>query len=141
MPAVARDGRPSATTSSPRAWSGDERVGALEQHDAAEPLACLENAGETMRGDLLRLLAEQPCELALVRCQDARRRPLPGLELEERVCIDDGGQLGLGEHASNDLLRPGAAAEPRPDRDRARLLRKLEHDVGGGRSDDAVGLG
>ena len=141
VPAVARDGKAERDDEQPSAWSGHERVGSLEQHHAPEPLACLENAGETMRSDLFRLLAEQPCELAFVRCQDTWRGPLPGLELEERVCIDDGGEPGLGEHASNDLRRPGAAAEPRPDRDRARFLSKLERDVRGGRSDEAVGFG
>ena len=79
-----------------------------------------------MRGDLLRLASEQARELALVRGEDARRRPLARLELEERVGVDDRRQLDLREQPADERLRLISAAEARPDRERLRLRRRLE---------------
>ena len=54
-----------------------------------------------MRGDLLRVAAEEAAELSLVRSQDARRGPVTRLELEERVRVHDRGQRDLGEKAAD----------------------------------------
>ena len=94
-----------------------------------------------MRSDLLRLLAEQPCELAFVRRQHTRRGPLPGLELEERVCIDDGGQLASASTRRTTSVGPAPRPSPGPIAIAPAFCSKLERDVRGGRSDDAVGFG
>jgi hypothetical protein len=71
----------------------------------------------------------------------SRGRAVAGLQLEERVGVDDDRQLHLGEHTLHELLRPGPATEPRPDRDGARLLRELDDCVGCTLGDHAVVVG
>ena len=79
-----------------------------------------------MRRDLLRLAPEQARELALVRGEDARRRPLARLQLEERVGVDDRRQLDFGEQPPDERLRLRLTPEAGPDGERPRLRRRLE---------------
>ncbi len=140
MPAVASDGRPSADTSSPRSGAATSVSGPLSSTTQPNRSDASRTASRRCAAISADVAAEQTGELALVRREHARRRPVARLELEERVRVDDDGQLGLGEHAPHELLRPGTAAEPGPDRDRAGLLRELEHDIGCRLRDDAVRL-
>ena len=116
----ARSHQPS--TSTPAPGRGDQRPGALEQDDAAEPVDRAAHGREPVRVDPGGLLADQPAELAGMRSQHARRGPLLGLERQERIAVDDRGQLRLREHPPHERLRPVAAPEPRPNRERAGLL-------------------
>ena len=143
VPAVASDGRPSDDDEHARAGRGDERVGALEQRrrsrSAPPPRA---RDGEPVRGDLLRLAAEQPRELALVRREHARRRasrPARARRARRRRRPSAARPRRAARRTSS--FGPVAAAEPRAERDRARLLRELEHDVGGAVGDDAAVVG
>ncbi len=80
-----------------------------------------------MRGDLLRLAPEQARELALVRREDARRRPVARLELEQRVGVDDRRQRDLGEEAADELLRFRSRPSPGPSASAFALRRRLVH--------------
>ena len=84
--------------------------------------------------------AEQPRELAGVRRQHGRGRALDRLELVERVGIDDRRQVDLREQPPHELLRPVAAAEPGPERERAGL-RANSARLDGPRRDRAVSSG
>ena len=68
-----------------------------------------------------RLAAEQARELALVRGEHARRRPLARLELEQRVGVDDHRQLDLREQPPDERLRLRLAPEAGTDRERPGL--------------------
>ena len=76
-----------------------------------------------------------------MRRQHPRRGPVAGLELPERVSVDDGRQRRLGEHAADEGLRPLAAPEPWPDGERARLGGELEGRRGGVLRQQPVGVG
>ena len=71
-----------------------------------------------MRVDPHRALAEEPCQLARVRCQDRRRAPLHRLEPEQRVCIDDRREVEPLQQRSHEWGDVSLASEPRPERDR-----------------------
>src|SRR5205823_7194150 len=64
-----------------RAGLSDQRVGTLQQADAAELLRSPPRGFDPMRCDPARRLAEQARELALVRREDRRCRALERLEL------------------------------------------------------------
>src|SRR5439155_25968073 len=78
----------------------DERVGALQQDDAAVPIRRTANGLEAMSIHPIRRLSEQTPQLAGMRGEHTRSRPLPGLELEEGVCVDHRGELYLREQSA-----------------------------------------
>ena len=125
VPAVARLGI-AAVDEDARSRRCDQRAGALEQDDAAEALDRAAHGLEPVRVHPRRLLADQPAQLAGVRRQDARRGPLGRLERPERVAVDHGRQLRLGEHAPHERLRALAAPEAGADRERSRLRGELQ---------------
>ena len=93
------------------AGRGDERVGSLQEADAAEALRRLLHRLEPVRVDPGRLAAEQPAELARVRSQHRRRGPLERLEPEEPVGVDDRRQrrsprAGAGRAPAARVARP-----------------------------------
>ena len=108
---------------------GDERVGALQQDHRAEARSGATSGVETVGVDLLRIRAEQPCELAAVRRQHGRGRAGERLQLPQRVGVEHDRQLELLEQDPHQLDRPVGASEARPDRDRVRLLGGFEHCV------------
>ena len=120
MPAVASAGGPKSQTIAPPSGRRDDRVRALQEDDRAESLRCLSarpraGARPTQR----RVRAEQSGELACVRREHGRRRALDGLELEERVGVDDGRQIDALEELANECAARVTAPEPRAERDRA----------------------
>jgi hypothetical protein len=66
-----------------------------------------------------------------VRRQHARRRPIQRLELEERVCVDDHGNLKLREQPTYQGACLVSATEPGADRDGRGALRKLVYTLEG----------
>ena len=106
-------GRPERDDEHALARRGDERVRALEQADAVEVVRGALHRLEPVRGDPVRLDAEQARELALVRREHGRRGPLERLEVVQAVGVDHRGTVELGQQPPHDFLRPGAAAEAR----------------------------
>ena len=125
LPAVASWGTVPPTTQTPCARRADERVRALQQHDAAVPLDRPSQRLEPVRVHPRRLLADQPAELAGVRRQHGRRLAVERLQLVEGVRVDDRGDVRREERA-HERLAVGAAAEARPDRERRRALRRVD---------------
>ena len=126
MPAVASDGGPEAADEHAFARSGDDRVGAFQQADAAEALDSPRGRLQAMGVHPRRLHVEQAGQLAGVRRQDGGRLPLERLQLEQRVGVDDGGQLRLHEQPPNELPAGVVASQAGADRKRACLLHGVE---------------
>ena len=106
--------------------SGHERVRPLEQADAAELRRRCSHRFEPVRVHLRRVASEQPAELAGVRRQHRRRRPLERLQPVEAVGVDHGRQVGLLEQPTDERPAIVAAAEPGADRERTVLLARLQ---------------
>ena len=119
VPAVASPGASASATSTPCAGRGDDRVRALEQADAAEPLGAAPRGLEPVRVHPAGALAEQPPELARVRRQHGPCAPLPRLELVQSVGVEHERLVARGEQLVAERLRGGVAAEARA-RSRAR---------------------
>ncbi len=97
------------------AGSGDQAPVAFEQDDAAEPVHSPSSRLEPVRVHPRRLLVDQPPELAGMRREDTWRGPVTRLELPERVAVDDGGELRVGQQPAYARFRALASAEPGPD--------------------------
>ena len=99
---------------------GDDRVGALQQHDRAEPRRRAPRRVEPVRVDLAGVDAQEPRELAAVRCQNRRRSARERLELPERIRVEDDRDLEPLEQDPHQLDRPVASgrglgrSRPRP---------------------------
>ena len=116
----------------------NDRVGAFQQHDRAEPGRRAPCRVEPVRVDLAGVDVEQPCELAAVRREDRRRGARERLELPQRIRIEHDGNLEPLEQDPHELDRPVGAAEAGTDRDGVRLLGSFEHQVGGTREQPAA---
>ena len=125
-PAVESDGRPRAQTQTPRPGAATRESSPLSTTTQSNRSAASCTEASRCAATSLRLAPEQARELALVRGEDARRRPLAGLELEQRVGVDHRRQLHLREQAADERLRLRLASEAGTDRERLGLRRRLE---------------
>ncbi len=115
----------------PFARRGDERVGAFQHHGRPETRGGPAHRLEAMGVDLPGVGREQSGELAGVRGHHCHGGPLERLERPERVGVEHHGSPELLEEHPHEVARPVAAAETRPEHDRVRAFRSLEHRVGG----------
>ena len=146
VPAVASAGVAPGLTAAVALRERDDRVVALQHHDAAAALRRLARAGQPRGLDLVRLDLEQAAELALVRGQHGRRRPLAERLQPAGVRVQ---AVGVDQHrdrrAPRHLARPSRARRrpgrcPGPAR-RTRPLGTSPHLVGARRVVRAVLLG
>ena len=119
-----------ATTSTPRPGAATSVSGPLSTTTQPNRSAASRTLASRCAAISFDSRPSRRAELALVRREHARRRPVGRLELEERVRVDDDRQLELGEQrgerapSGRDRDRgPARARPPTP-------FRKLEHDVG-----------
>ena len=122
VPAVASDGGPRSQTTHAPSGAATIVSAPLSRHDRAESLGAAPRGLEPVRVHPAAVVAEQPRELARVRRQHGRRGPVDGLELEERVGVDDRREVEALEELADE--RPPSAPRPRPgpDRERRRAL-------------------
>ena len=124
VPAVASALRRRAADEDALARRSHERVGALQEADAAEPVGGAPHRVEPPGVHLRRVLPEQPGQLARVRRKDRRaRRQGPGSSWKSASASRTTGTSSSASSRSRE--RAGLVGPPhaRPDRHRARLRR------------------
>ena len=126
MPAVASDGGPPAQTSTPCPGAATSVSAPFSRQTQPNVSAACRTAAKRCASTHADSTPSMPRELAGVRREHRRRRAPNGLELEERVGVDDGRQVRLLEQPPHELASALVPPEAGADRERARLLHRVE---------------